>query len=488
MLSHLSSTNTSSPVRPFQTSSSSSPPPPASPREQILRRAVLFQNEEIEGEEDPTIITTASLLSPHAISNSRPQPTTTTATNAAIWNMINQFQQLSSPSATPRSSTNPSKTRDFFASPPEKLQSPTSTTKSTSTLTNNLRSPFSPLTFSSPLHHHQYSNTKTQNHQASPSPILTGHGRKRRFDSDRDEILDRSSPTHNTLHIAKKRLTDVIEQGKQVVDLSYLGLDTLPEESISELRHVRYVTPSQTITGDLKLYLGGNALYSLPRELFFVTNLTVLSLRNNELEAIPPAICLLENLTELSLGGNRLTTLPGEIFLLKKLKNLLVTPNPFMKMEEVHSQLVSPPLSSLSSYSPSSSTQSSSSSSNPEEHRITLTSTTIVPLLELCSRAILPTYTSTSRTKRHHPNNSQTLSTSTTNHFHLRSLCPRQLLDTLEEAHASPDYECMVCQSPFITPAVVEIVWKKWGKLKDLLPFKYRFCKVECAGKDRERV
>lgn len=83
----------------------------------------------------------------------------------------------------------------------------------------------------------------------------------------------------------------------------------------------------------LKLFLSCNLLQTVPMEIFFLKNLTVLSLRNNKLTKIPSAIGRLHNLCELNLGGNELRSLPFEILKLitdHRLKVFNVQPNPFV--------------------------------------------------------------------------------------------------------------------------------------------------------------
>lgn len=100
----------------------------------------------------------------------------------------------------------------------------------------------------------------------------------------------------------------------------------------------------------LQLYLKNISLHELPRQLFDLRHLTVLTLRNNFLREIPPAISQLTNLVELNLSSNELTYLPVELLELicahdSKMRRLNLHPNPFHGPLEVqvHENLYSLP-------------------------------------------------------------------------------------------------------------------------------------------------
>ncbi|KAF8579907.1 hypothetical protein K439DRAFT_1637480 [Ramaria rubella] len=80
--------------------------------------------------------------------------------------------------------------------------------------------------------------------------------------------------------------------------------------------------------GEVELYLMQNTIRTLPREIFALDRLVVLSLRHNKLVSLPPAIGQLSGLRELNIAGNRLTHLPSEIQKLQ-LTSLQLYPNPF---------------------------------------------------------------------------------------------------------------------------------------------------------------
>lgn len=85
---------------------------------------------------------------------------------------------------------------------------------------------------------------------------------------------------------------------------------------VKPLRHHAQV-PDQSmyepLVPCLQLFLGHNLLRRLPKEIFCLENLTVLSLRANSLTKIPAAIGNLANLIELNLSTNRLQYLPFEL-------------------------------------------------------------------------------------------------------------------------------------------------------------------------------
>lgn len=123
-------------------------------------------------------------------------------------------------------------------------------------------------------------------------------------------------------------------------------LRTVPPGLLGPLQHLTKVPIVEPpITEDLysslqpflRLFLSGNSLTALPRELFELRTLKVLSLRNNKLSRIPPAIRNLTDLQELNISVNRLQYLPWELlWLIRKgdLRHLVVRPNPLAQIED----------------------------------------------------------------------------------------------------------------------------------------------------------
>ncbi|KAL4935672.1 hypothetical protein BDV06DRAFT_228605 [Aspergillus oleicola] len=166
-----------------------------------------------------------------------------------------------------------------------------------------------------------------------PVPVRTGFARK---------VATEESREHQ---VARAIINDCLERGLDSIDLSGGTLRTLPPNLLRPLNHLTK-TPSikeppiteevySSLQPFLRLFLAGNALSTLPGELFELDALRVLSLRNNKLTQIPHAIRRLTKLQELNLSVNRLTVLPWELlWLIRKgdLKQLTVRPNPLMQI------------------------------------------------------------------------------------------------------------------------------------------------------------
>jgi len=89
---------------------------------------------------------------------------------------------------------------------------------------------------------------------------------------------------------------------------------------------------------NIRLYLGSNSLSVLPRNLFYIQNLTSLSLRNNNLTELPHAIGQLRNLNDLNIANNELRYLPIELLELlaspsdsSRLDKVQLHPNPYLQ-------------------------------------------------------------------------------------------------------------------------------------------------------------
>ncbi|KAL3477751.1 hypothetical protein BJX99DRAFT_257123 [Aspergillus californicus] len=147
--------------------------------------------------------------------------------------------------------------------------------------------------------------------------------------------------------VARAVVNDCLEGGLDSVDLSNANLRVLPLGLLRPLQHLTKLPSMKeppiseegygSLQPFLRLFLAGNALTTLPGELFELDSLRVLSLRNNKLTEIPPAIRRLTKLQELNLSVNRLQYLPWELlWLIKKgdLKHLTVRPNPLLQLQE----------------------------------------------------------------------------------------------------------------------------------------------------------
>lgn len=152
-------------------------------------------------------------------------------------------------------------------------------------------------------------------------------------------------PRRDAYQNALKIIHSAIVDGNPVVSLADIALRRIPEE-IGDLKDLIAISSGfeQSWIPNIQLFFTNNLISRLPRQLFDVTALTVLSLRNNQLTSIPPAIGRLKNLQDLSIGGNELKYLPSEILNLDKLQILAAHPNPYLSPPgEMDSQEHTPP-------------------------------------------------------------------------------------------------------------------------------------------------
>ncbi|KAJ2918635.1 hypothetical protein MD484_g1755, partial [Candolleomyces efflorescens] len=78
---------------------------------------------------------------------------------------------------------------------------------------------------------------------------------------------------------------------------------------------------------NIHLYLAKNWITKLPKELWTLEHLTILSLRGNKITYLPPEIGTLKNLRDLNVSANRLRYLPFELNYLTSLVSINVHPN-----------------------------------------------------------------------------------------------------------------------------------------------------------------
>ena len=141
---------------------------------------------------------------------------------------------------------------------------------------------------------------------------------------------------------ALKRIKECGNQRKSDLDLSDMGLATLPPE-IGQLTALRTLflgvnllttLPPEIsqLTALTSLFLHTNQLTALPPEISQLTALTEITLQSNQLTMVPPGIGRLTALTTLSLQSNQLSTLPGWLRELPKLKELSLHDNPALQL------------------------------------------------------------------------------------------------------------------------------------------------------------
>jgi internalin A len=153
--------------------------------------------------------------------------------------------------------------------------------------------------------------------------------------------MDQTPPTRQ---IALERIRQAADSGAESLDLSSLGLTSLPPE-IGQLTNLKKLNLSSNQLDNLPSEIGQltnliqfdlssnpfgiyrNLLTSLPPEITELTNLTKLYLSSNGLASLPPEIGQLTNLIELSLDDNQLTALPSEISKLTNLTELDLSRN-----------------------------------------------------------------------------------------------------------------------------------------------------------------
>ena len=117
------------------------------------------------------------------------------------------------------------------------------------------------------------------------------------------------------------------------IDLPDLDAVLRPLKGFTKIPRVYDANPPdeqlyESLAPSIRLFLSQAKLSRVPREVFNLQDVTVLSLRNNDLVELPPQIDRLTNLVELNVSSNMLRWLPFGILKLKKLQKLSVLPNP----------------------------------------------------------------------------------------------------------------------------------------------------------------
>jgi hypothetical protein len=127
---------------------------------------------------------------------------------------------------------------------------------------------------------------------------------------------------------AHRRIQNVIATGATTLDLSHLGLTSLPEDIFAPLSGLQELSMSYNMLSNLPentfapltslqtLNIHRNKLISLPENIFApLTSLQTLNIHTNKLISLPENIfASLTNLQELNISYNKLTSLPENIF------------------------------------------------------------------------------------------------------------------------------------------------------------------------------
>ncbi|KAK4229565.1 hypothetical protein QBC38DRAFT_359315 [Podospora fimiseda] len=161
-------------------------------------------------------------------------------------------------------------------------------------------------------------------------------------DTDRRTALKRVAPLVQSISIreviARERIDACIEHGRESVDLSDLGLESISDQTLEKLNHIALIpivdkdVAFEQKDAKIKLFLSKNKLTRFPLSLLSVEYLTDLSLRANGLTEIPPTITKLKNLKTLNIAQNQIRYLPYEFLQMfrkgSKLRSVQIQPNP----------------------------------------------------------------------------------------------------------------------------------------------------------------
>jgi alpha-D-glucose phosphate-specific phosphoglucomutase len=149
--------------------------------------------------------------------------------------------------------------------------------------------------------------------------------------------------------VAEERIEQTRSEGSPRLDLSGLGLATLPG-SVGRLTHLQQLVISNnrltTLPDSLfllsrlhQLIASDNQLITLPENLGHLTHLETLDVSRNELIDLPTSIGEMRSLQHLSVSKNRLTSLPESIGQLSELRGLDCYKNKLAVLPETIGQL-----------------------------------------------------------------------------------------------------------------------------------------------------
>jgi len=137
--------------------------------------------------------------------------------------------------------------------------------------------------------------------------------------------------------VAERRITAALESGVRELNLSGLGLTTLPT-SVGQLPQLQQLNVSNNYISALpksigrlillqRLNISDNYISTLPDSIGQLTQLQQLNVSNNYISTLPDTIGQLSYLRVLNISRNRLITLPNSIGLLTELRGLNTSQN-----------------------------------------------------------------------------------------------------------------------------------------------------------------
>eukprot|EP01133_Synstelium_polycarpum_P005721 gene5721-6616_t len=145
----------------------------------------------------------------------------------------------------------------------------------------------------------------------------------------------------NLLTEVNNRVT-AFEENKELLDLSGIGLEQLPEflpEHVPTLVNLDLGFNQFKMFPTLRpfalmqsLSLSGNIIMTIPGELLDLPALRTLTINGNQLIALPPEIGKLINLEKLEVANNKIASLCDEIGKLTKLEELVIAGNPLTSL------------------------------------------------------------------------------------------------------------------------------------------------------------
>ena len=330
--------------------------------------------------------------------------------------------------------------------------------------------------------------------------------------------------------IAIDTIRQAVDEGRERVDLSDLGLTRLPSE-VRELKDLVVLTPSRTLQTSLSMSLDSNLLRTFPSSLFQLRNLTVLNLSRNKLDSVPPDIYHLQNLSILSLAGNRIKYLPYEIHMLPKLTAITTHPNPYLEQPAEQRRRPFNHLTIISNdcvNDPDGMDVEEDGSQQQQQQRgndhnaipsnwptyHVLTQNSLSSLTDLAARAIPPSnlkllddyqFTPSSTNPPRNPLLTQSPFIPPDNKQQSSSNIFERVRWTMDPKH-SPNI-CAICQSQFLCPLLELIVWttlsltpdnnnnnergergRRWSSGNSnnrLIPFRVRICGTQCSTRHK---